>query len=218
MLYFKQVPTLTADEQAQFDEVVEKYISHIMRHAQTKLEQVRMVHQIIQENVIYPYQRLRQIGAIGVPTLPDTPIGKHHISAYGALVNGRANSYGIARAVDTLLCHPQINIPCSLVEGCIYDEREGMTTHLWDIVTINGCSYHVDTTSDIIYNPQSIRRTGKAGKPLSRLESFETAMVEVLSVSYDYCLVSDDVMAVNHIWDKSTTKRCLSSCYIVKRA
>ena len=149
--------------------------------------------------------------------LPDTDEGQHYVSAFGALINERANSYGIARALDMILTDPRIGISSQLVEGCVIDEEMTATMHLWNIITVEGRSYHVDTALDIMTNPQAVRRTGEAGKGLSTLGNDELPMVETLLPAYKYCLVSDDVLRANHIWRLDETPRCLSSYVPVKK-
>ncbi|MBE6758050.1 MAG: hypothetical protein E7552_05850 [Ruminococcaceae bacterium] len=65
----------------------------------------------------------------------------HTFSAYGALVNGQAVCEGYARAMQLLL--QRAAIPCTLVSGTADD-----TAHMWNMVEIDGRSYHLDATWD----------------------------------------------------------------------
>lgn len=211
MLYFSQTPALSQAKQEQFAATIDRYVEEVVASSTSALERVRAVHRLIQQNVIYPRQKLQLEGAINVSVLPNTAEGSHYISAYGALVNERANSYGIARAVDTILCDPRIGLESQLVEGCLIGEDSMLSMHLWNIVTIGHQSYHIDAAAELLSNPQTVRRTGEPGIPLQALDSDELPMIEALIPSYRYCLVSDDVMSADHLWSKDGTPNCLSS-------
>lgn len=211
MLYFSQTPALSKVEEERMNESLTRYVEAVLKSSTAPLDRVRAVHRLIQQNVVYPRQKLRLEGAINVSELPDTEEGKHYISAYGALVNKRANSYGIARAVDAILCDPRIGIESQLVEGCLIGGDAALSMHLWNIVTVGHQSYHVDAAAELLENPQTVRRTGEPGIPLKALDSNELPMIEALLPSYRYCLVSDDVMSGDHIWSKDGAPNCLSS-------
>ncbi|MDO4281767.1 MAG: hypothetical protein Q4C56_09065 [Peptococcaceae bacterium] len=211
MLYFNNPPALTADEQKKLQRAVDRYVEQVLKAGGSPFERVRCVHRLVQQNVIFPRLSLSKAGAINVAVLPKTEEGRHYVTAYGALVNERANSYGIARAVDTILCDPRLNIASQLVEGCVIDDELNATMHLWNIVSIRGGSYHVDTAMDILCNPQAMRRTGEPGKPLSTLDNHDLPIIEILVPAYNYCLVSDDIMQGDHFWSLNETPRCLSN-------
>ena len=211
MLYFTTTPALSDEEQEQFQKALDHYVNEALRASRNALDCVRAVHRLLQQNVIYPRQRLRYEGAVSVSMLHESREGEHYISAYGALVAERANSYGIARAVDEILCDPRIGIESQLVEGGLLGNDLLPSMHLWNIITVEHKSYHVDTAAEIINNPQAVRRTGEPGKPLQTLEINELPMIEALMPAYHYCLVSDDVMRVDHIWRAADTPNCLSS-------
>ncbi|MDO4923922.1 MAG: hypothetical protein U0N74_09530 [Peptococcaceae bacterium] len=217
MLYFLTTPPLNERQQYILEKARDYYVERIVKASDLPLERVRAAHRMIQQNVVYPRLKLNLEGAINVSVLPDTDEGQHYVSAFGALINERANSYGIARALDMILTDPRIGISSQLVEGCVIDEEMTATMHLWNIITVEGRSYHVDTALDIMTNPQAVRRTGEAGKGLSTLGNDELPMVETLLPAYKYCLVSDDVLRANHIWRLDETPRCLSSYVPVKK-
>ncbi len=62
-------------------------------------------------------------------------------SAYGALVEGKAVCEGYSRAIQLLLT--RCGIPCALALGESIKTGE---QHMWNIVTVNGESYHLDAT------------------------------------------------------------------------
>lgn len=217
MLYFTTTPALSPAEQARFDDVLDHYVRQVLKSAHQPLERVRAVHRLLQQNIIYPRQKLRLEGAINVSVLPESAEGQHYVSAYGALVGERANSYGIARAVDAILCDPRIAIECQLVEGCLIGDDMTLSMHLWNIVTVGRQSYHIDTAWEIMSSPQAVRRTGEPGVPLEALSGDELPMIETLVPTYRYCLVSDDVMRADHFWHGDETPNCLSSYVPVHR-
>lgn len=95
-------------------------------------------------------------------------------TAYGALINGKAVCEGYARAMQALLSH--VNMKCTLVNGI-----SGQSTHMWNIVMVDGSWYHLDVTWD---EPDKMNR-------------------------YDYFNVTDEVILKDHILDpdyKSLTK------------
>lgn len=66
-------------------------------------------------------------------------------SAWGALVEGKAACAGYARAMQLLL--GAAGIPCSYLSGTGIDPDTGRSfTHAWNVVTIEGKSYHLDST------------------------------------------------------------------------
>lgn len=217
MLYFTKPPVLQDEEQARLKKVLDRIVHDALFASTTPLECVRAVHRIMQQSVIYPRQKLRLEGAVTIAELPDTEEGRHYISAYGALVNRRANSYGIARAIETILHDPRIGIECRLVEGCLLGDDLVPSMHLWNIVTVSHKSYHLDTAAELMTNPQAVRRTGEPGLPLNALASDELPIIETLMPSYRYCLVSDDVLSTDHLWRKNDTPHCLSSYVPVNR-
>ena len=62
-------------------------------------------------------------------------------SAYGALVEGLADSQGFASAYAAL-CRTA-GIPCLVVSG-----SEDKTPHFWNIIELDGTYYHVDVSAD----------------------------------------------------------------------
>ena len=62
-------------------------------------------------------------------------------SAYGALVEGKAVCEGYAKAMQLLL--QESDIPATLVTGTAKENNE---SHMWNLVTINGENYHLDST------------------------------------------------------------------------
>ena len=66
MLYFTNPPALSDEEQEKFQRILDRYVHDALFTSTTPLECVRAVHRLIQQNVIYPRQRLRMEGAVAV--------------------------------------------------------------------------------------------------------------------------------------------------------
>lgn len=64
-------------------------------------------------------------------------------TAYGALVDGTAVCEGYARAMQLLL--KRCGIHSTLVTGQSLENHE---QHMWNLVTVNDCNYHLDLTWD----------------------------------------------------------------------
>ena len=210
MIHFNDTPVLSEKETQKLAQAKEKYITQALASSAVPLERVRYLYRKLQKDIIFPRMEFELSGAIGVTILPKDERGKHYASVYGALVNQMAGSYGIARALDELVCDARIGVQGCLVEGCLIDQ-DTPTMHLWNVVSAQGRSYHLDLAMEIISNPQTMRYSGEAGKPLSELDHDELPRIETLIPATKYCLVSDDVMRADHIWSDDGTPRCLSS-------
>ena len=62
-------------------------------------------------------------------------------TAFGALVEGVAVCEGYSKAMQLLL--HKANIPCTVVTG---NSKENGESHMWNLVKINGNTYHLDST------------------------------------------------------------------------
>ena len=71
---------------------------------------------------------------------------KNNNNAYAALVEGRANSEGLAFAYVEL-CR-QLGVDCRIVYG-----QKDWQEHCWNIVRLDGSYYHVDVSAAITYGP-----------------------------------------------------------------
>lgn len=216
MLYFLNTPPLNEEEVKAYQKAREKYITRALSSSGVVSEQVRYIYRTLQQDMIYPRVEFELKGAIGVSMLPRDARGLHYASAYGAMVNHMAISYGVARALEDLLSDPRIGVVCRTVEGCLIDD--GLPTmHLWNVVTIEGRSYHMDLAMEMLSNEQTMRYSGEAGKAVSELDSSELPRIETLIPAFKYCLVSDDVMRAEHIWSDDGIPHCLSSYIPVKK-
>lgn len=67
-------------------------------------------------------------------------------NAYGALIDGKAVCSGYSRAAMLILC--KAGIESTLVTGTGLSDTLGNISHMWNIVWIDGKSYHIDVTWD----------------------------------------------------------------------
>lgn len=67
-------------------------------------------------------------------------------SAYGALVNGEAGCEGYSKATKLLL--DMAGIKSSVVSGTSTDADNKTSSHMWNVVNVNGDFYHLDCTWD----------------------------------------------------------------------
>lgn len=65
-------------------------------------------------------------------------------NAYGALILGKAACEGYAKATKLLL--DMAGIECYVVNGTAINVGGGRESHMWNIVSIDGNYYHLDTT------------------------------------------------------------------------
>ncbi len=94
-------------------------------------------------------------------------------SAYGAIVNGEAGCEGYSKAMKLLL--DMAGIESSVISGTSTDADNQTSSHMWNVVNINGDYYHLDCTWD-----DPVSDSGK----------------EVLT--YSYFNLSDEMIADTH--------------------
>lgn len=134
------------------------------------LEKVRKVHDYLCRNVSYDY---------GGSDLKDVPriISAHSI--LGVFAFKKAQCEGIAKAAMLLL--NAVDVHCIIVFGRATDQNGVMTDHCWNIVNIEGRSYHMDITFDIGTGGQS-------------------------RISYDYYFISDSQIRKDHVFSTGLPK------------
>lgn len=116
--------------QSQLNAVLESVLADI-GSIDTVFEKELYIHDYICQNVTYDSAAAEDIKNADINTL----------SAYGALVTGKAVCEGYSKAFQ-LLC-TKSGIPCSVVIG----EHDG-TPHMWNLVDLEGALYYVDSTFD----------------------------------------------------------------------
>ena len=109
-------------------------------------------------------------------------------SAWGALINKKAVCEGISYAFAILL--NVMSIPCITVHGQATDCNLGVSeNHAWNIVELNKKYYHVDVTWGL--KNYSVMQLGE----------------------FDYFMLSDEEIKVNHSWHDYFIPKCNSFQY-----
>lgn len=116
--------------QSELNAVLDKVLADI-GPIDSVFEKELYIHDYICQNVTYDNDAAADIKNADMNTL----------SAYGALVKGKAVCEGYSKAFE-LLC-TKSGIPCNVV----YGEHEN-TPHMWNIVDLYGSLYYVDLTFD----------------------------------------------------------------------
>ncbi len=98
-------------------------------------------------------------------------------TAYGALVGREAVCDGYAHAAQLLL--NRLGVGCVYVEGSTLPASASDEGHAWNIVTVDGAPYHFDATWD-----------DRDAEHVD--DSYDNI------VSYNYFLISDEDMAIDH--------------------
>lgn len=171
LVYAKSGDTSRAHYQA-LDKKANSIVSAIIKPGMTDYEKELTLHDYLVNNCTYD---MRSYSTGAVP--PES------FSAYGALVLGTAVCEGYAEAFKYLL--DKVGIPCLIAVG----ESQG-SGHAWNIVTIDGQNYQVDTTWD-----DPVMENGK----------------NVLS--YAYFNLTDEEMAKDHTWIRKNYPACSSDTY-----
>lgn len=119
-------------------------------------------------------------------TYDGTDFLKSH-SAWGAIMDGRAVCEGISNAFANAL--NRIGINCITVGGEGESKSGKDEDHMWNILQIGSNCYHVDVTYGLT-NPFENKR-----------------------LIYDYFLISDDEICVNHKWKYDNLPKCTAGGY-----
>lgn len=144
-----------------FDTAVNKALSGI-NGFDNKFEIELYLHDYLCENVTYDSQAAEDLSNIE-PNL---------LTAYGALVEGKAVCEGYSKAMQ-LLCI-KCGIPCSIVFG----EHEGVS-HMWNIVNPGDGLYYVDTTFDDSSSAQPLHIYFNVTKDfISKDRKFDDALIQ----------------------------------------
>lgn len=101
------------------------------------------------------------------------PNGKNIYSAYGCLIDGKAVCEGYSKAF-AMLCE-KAGIPCINIMGEATNKKNKVESHMWNMIMLNGCWYHIDVTWD---DPKNL---------------FDDDYVR-----YDYFNVNDDMIKSDH--------------------
>lgn len=129
--------TMNAQERQEASAALERQISEMLRRIPTgssPYETELLLHDLLAERLTYDSET-------AADPFPAT-CRPEAFTAYGALVEGLAVCEGYARAMQLLL--HRAGIRCTLVNGTALDGE----AHMWNLVEIDGRSYHLDLTWD----------------------------------------------------------------------
>ena len=118
------------EKEVLFNAALENALKNVGKYS-TLFEKELYIHDYICENTVYDEDAANE--------LPGAD--KDSLSAYGALVNGKAICEGYAKAFE-LLCIKS-GIPCNVVSGIHSD-----VPHMWNIADLGDGVYYVDPTFD----------------------------------------------------------------------
>ncbi len=124
------------------------------------------------------------------------------LNAYGALVLHRAVGEGFAMAVK-LLCD-SLDIPCFVVQG-----RMNNVSHSWNIVTIDGCNYHMDVSTYRLEAPEDEPEgdtDGESGEPDGDVTDGTDG--EPADEGAETLFFSDRQMEKDYWWDSQSAPDC----------
>lgn len=148
---------------------VQAIVTAAIKPGMSEYDKELAIHDYVVNKVKYDYTNLQN------NTVPDDSY-----TAYGALVNGTAVCQGYAEAMYRLL--NKAGVKCILVSG-----SGNNVPHAWNMVSIGGAYYHVDTTFD---------------DPVS-------SSGDVLT--YNYFNLKDAEIIKDHSWDTADYPKCTST-------
>lgn len=166
-------PTLPPRGSISLKERAEDILDLIIAEGMKDVDKIKAVHDYIVLNTEYAYDEyLNQ-------TLKD-----EHFSEEGVLWEGKAVCQGYAYTFQ--LCMELLGIDSIIVEG---EDLISKGNHAWNMVSIDGEWYHVDTTWD---DPVPDRKD---------------------MIDYKYFLVTDEVLMKDHKWETKRYPSCTSDKY-----
>lgn len=148
---------------------VQAIVTAVIKSGMSEYDKELTLHDYVVNKVKYDYQNLQN------DTIPDDSF-----TAYGALIKGTAVCQGYAESMYRLL--NKAGVKCMIISG-----SGNNVPHAWNLVSIGGVYYHLDTTFD---------------DPVS-------SSGDVLS--YNYFNLPDDEMSKNHSWDAADYPKCSSN-------
>ncbi len=149
-----------------------KVVGQIISPEMSDYEKEITIHDYIVEHVTYD-----------LTANPDPAV----YTIYGALINQKAVCHGYAESFHYMAY--LAGLENEVVRGDAI-QNGTLIGHAWNVVQIEGQSYHIDTTWD-----DPIMSSGK----------------EI--ISYTYFNLDDEAMEADHIWDQSTAPRCYEDDY-----
>lgn len=156
------------------EEYTQKILKLIIQDDMSEVEKVKAVHDYIVLNCEYDIDNYKN------DKIPDSSY-----AAEGVLWKGKAVCQGYAYAFQLFM--EKLGIDSKIITGLSLKSGEG---HAWNLVSLGGKWYQVDTTWDDPVPDQ-------------------TGMVQ-----YSYFLMTDTIVAADHGWKKSNYPACSSEKYI----
>lgn len=166
--------TSKTTEDKSLKEYANKILKKIIKKDMSDIEKVKAVHDYIITHTEYDYENLK-----------NNSIPESCYEAEGVLYDGKAVCQGYAYAFQLFM--KLLDIDSKIVTGVDLRSGDG---HAWNMVSIDGDWYQVDTTWDDPVPDQK-------GK-----------------VQYRYFLITDEILSDNHDWNKKDYPSCNSEKYL----
>ncbi len=171
--YYSQKYLYSAQEIASYDAYMEqgwrRFEARYLHPSMSEYEKEKMIHDYLVSTITYDDA-----------AVADPSSAREAYNILGALIKKKAVCHGIACAFK-YLCD------CSRIKSFVVTgealPREGNAGHAWNIVKIDGDSYHVDVTWDI-------KKKGD------------------ISFCYDYFNLSDSLIRFDHTWQSDLYPVC----------
>lgn len=169
------------------DAAATKIVTELITSNMSQEQKVRALHDYLIRHTTYDESALSR------ETYATEPIH----NAVGALVNRLAVCDGYAKAFK-LLCN-KAGIQCEVVLGEASDGAGNIIGHAWNVVMVDGLWYQIDVTFDDPLISNKTAAEYEAGDNLS----------------YDYYLITDAIIYVDHTPDSpNTVNKCTSTKYV----
>lgn len=164
----KQIAEYNRQLESGLQKFCEKYIQHGMSDYQKEI----IIHDFLVKTIKYDYEAENS----------DIPQIHEAYNVIGALLKRRAVCWGIACAFKLLCDYCQVK---SLVVVGDTKPKESEAGHAWNMVKLDGETYHVDVTWDIKEKDD-------------------------ISFCYDYFNLSDQLIQLDHTWENPIYPKCAS--------
>lgn len=161
----------TAEEVFEAKKVARTVVAGLIKTEMTDFERELAIHDYIVNRVTYD---------------TSSSIRPSAYTIYGALVENNAVCHGYAESFQYMAY--LAGLESEIVLGDAIDGSGKVIGHAWNMVTINGKKYHIDTTWD------------------------DPVMADGSQVlSYSYFNLSDSVMKKDHVWDEALYDPCTAT-------
>ncbi|WP_350453603.1 transglutaminase domain-containing protein [Slackia heliotrinireducens] len=180
-LMYWYTPEKRADFDRRLSAVVQRFLNARIVSGMTQYERELAIHDYLVQTVTYDTE------ALAVNNDPTNP--RHHDEIYsvlGALLKRKAVCAGISSGFK-LLCDAA-RIKCFVVVGSSTHESDAGERHAWNMVKLDGETYHLDATWDI-------RDAGD------------------IRMCYDYLNLTDGLIRFDHTWSSTIYPACTALEY-----